>query len=268
MKAEAEVRRAARGNTAADRTHLWRVRTPEGVAFTVRLASPVLRASAFLIDWAVVAATWTAISAVLNLLSLIGRDFAGMVVTVGYFVFSQGYGIATEWLWRGQTVGKRVMRLRVVDARGLRLSFAQVVLRNLLRFVDGLPVFYLVGGVASLLNRRAQRLGDLAADTLVVWEPPEPQPDFAVLRGDKYNSLRGHAPAVARLRQAVSPAEARAIWSAVARRDQFEADARVRLFADLAAYLRPLAGAPAEVAEGVADEQFVRNALDVLYVNR
>ncbi len=252
----------------AARTHLLRVRTPEGVAFTVRLASPVLRAAAFLIDGAVVAAAWAVIGAGLSLLQLVGRDFAGMVLTIGYFVFSQGYGIATEWLWRGQTVGKRVLRLRVVDARGLRLSFAQVVLRNLLRFVDGLPGFYLVGGVAALVNQRAQRLGDLAADTLVVWEPPEPQPDFASLRGDKYNSLRGHAPAVARLRQAVSPAEAQAIWSAVARRDQFEADARVRLFADLATHLRGVAGAPAEAAEGVADEQFVRNVLDVLYVNR
>jgi hypothetical protein len=129
-------------------------------------------------------------------------------------------------------------------------------------------VFYLVGGVASLLNARAQRLGDLAADTLVVWEPPEPQPDFAALRGDKYNSLRAHAPAVARLRQGVTPTEARAVWSAVARRDQFEAAARVQLFAELATHLRKVAAAPAEAAEGVTDEQFVRNVVDVLYVNR
>jgi uncharacterized RDD family membrane protein YckC len=252
----------------ADRTHLLRVRTPEGVAFTVRLASPVLRAAAFLIDWAVVSVTWGVIGTVLNLLQFLSEDVAGLVITVGYFLFSQGYGIATEWLWRGQTLGKRILRLRVVDARGLRLSFAQVVLRNLLRFVDGLPAFYLVGGLAALLSKRAQRLGDLAADTLVVWEPAEPQPDFAALRGDKYNSLRAHAPAVARLRQAISPAEARAVWSAVARRDQFDPEARVRLFADLADYLRKIAAAPTEAAEGVADEQFVRNVVDVLYVNR
>lgn len=251
-----------------ERTHGWRVRTPEGVAFTVRLASPVLRGAAFLIDWSVVTVVWGAVSAALGLLHLLGSDIAGLVVTVGYFVFSQGYTIATEWLWRGQTVGKRLLRLRVVDARGLRLAFSQVVLRNLLRFVDGLPVFYLVGGGAALLNRRAQRLGDLAADTLVIWEPPEPRPDFAALRGDKYNSLRSHAPAVARLRQAVSPAEARAMWAAVARRDQFEAEARVRLFAELAAALRPLAAAPAEATDGVTDEQFVRNVVDVLFVNR
>lgn len=251
-----------------DRTHLHRVRTPEGVTFSVRLASPVLRGTAFMIDWAVVSVSWGVIGMGLSLLHLLGRDVAGMVLTVGYFVFSQGYSIATEWLWRGQTVGKRVMRLRVTDARGLRLSFAQVVLRNLLRFVDGLPVFYLVGGLAALFSRRAQRLGDLAADTLVVWEPPEPEPDFAALRGDKYNSLRPHTPAVARLRQVVTPVEARAVWSAVARREQFEPVARVALFAELAAYLKKVAAAPAEATDGVTDEQFVRNVVDVLYVNR
>lgn len=253
---------------SAERIHVLRVRTPEGVAFTVRLASPVLRAAAFMVDFAVVSTAWTFVGLALNLLHLISSDVAGMVTTIGYFVFTQGYGIATEWLWRGQTLGKKIMRLRVVDARGLRLSFAQVVLRNLLRFIDGLPVFYLVGGVAALLNRRGQRLGDLAADTLVVWEPVEPAPDLAALRGEKYNSLREHVGAVARLRQAVSPVEARAVWSAVARRDQFDPEARVRLFAELAADLRKRAAAPADATDGVTDEQFVRNVIDVLYVNR
>jgi uncharacterized RDD family membrane protein YckC len=251
-----------------DRTHLLRVRTPEGVAFTVRLASPVLRAAAFALDLAVVSATWTVVAIAIGLLGLVSADLSGMIGAIAYFLISQGYGIATEWLWRGQTVGKRVMRLRVIDARGLRLSFPQVVLRNLLRFIDGLPLFYLVGGVASLLNTRAQRLGDLAADTLVVWEPEEGRPDFSLLQGDKYNSLRAHSPTVARLRQAVTPAQARAAWSALARRDQFDADARLRLFAELAAFFRSLATPPPETVEGVSDEQFVRNVVDVLYVNR
>lgn len=253
---------------SADRTHLLRVRTPEGVAFTLRLASPVLRAAAVAIDVAVVSATWSVCAIVIGLLRLVSTDVAGLVATVAYFALSQGYAIATEWLWRGQTIGKRTLRLRVVDARGLRLSFAQVVLRNLLRFVDALPLFYLVGGIASLLNARAQRLGDLAADTLVIWEPADMNPDFATLRSDKYNSLRAHGAAVARLRQAVAPAEARSLWSAVLRRDELEPDARVRLFAELAALLRTRAALPTDATEGVSDEQLVRNAVDVLYSHR
>jgi uncharacterized RDD family membrane protein YckC len=253
---------------SADRTHLLRVRTPEGVAFTLRLASPVLRAAAVAIDVAVVSATWSVCAIAIGLLRLVSADVAGLVATVAYFTLSQGYAIATEWLWRGQTIGKRTLRLRVVDARGLRLSFAQVVLRNLLRFVDALPLFYLVGGIASLLNARAQRLGDLAADTLVIWEPADMNPDFATLRSDKYNSLRAHGAAVARLRQAVAPAEARSLWSAVLRRDELEPDARVRLFAELAALLRTRAALPTDATEGVSDEQLVRNAVDVLYSHR
>lgn len=253
---------------SSERTQVLRVRTPEGVAFTFRLASPVLRAGAFLIDLAVVAAAWSVISVILGLLNFIGQDIAGLAATVGYFLLSQGYRIAAEWLWQGQSIGKRTLRLRVVDARGLRLTFAQIVLRNLLRIIDGLPLFYLVGGVASFLNAHGQRLGDLAAGTLVVWEPAEALPDFSKLRGEKYNSLREHAPAVARLRQAVSPAEARAAWTALVRRDELDADARVRLFADLAAHFAAVGGVPAEAVEGVSQEQFIRNVVDVLYLTR
>lgn len=253
---------------STERTQVLRVRTPEGVAFTFRLASPVLRAGALIIDVAVVSAAWSVIGIVLGLLSLISRDIAVMAATIGYFLLSQGYRIAAEWLWQGQSIGKRSLRLRVVDARGLRLTFPQIVLRNVLRVVDGLPLFYLVGGIASFLSAHSQRLGDLAAGTVVVWEPPEPLPDFSQLRGEKYNSLREHPPAVARLRQAISPAEARTAWAALARRDQLDPDARVRLFAELAAYFVAAAGLPAEAVEGVSHEQFVRNVVDVLYLTR
>lgn len=253
---------------SAERTHVLRVRTPEAVAFTFRLASPVLRAGAFIIDLAVVGAAWSVISVIFGVLSIVSRDVAGMLATLGYFLLSEGYRIGAEWLWRGQTLGKRLLRLRVVDARGLRLTLPQVVLRNILRVVDGLPLFYLVGGVTAFLNAHGQRLGDLAAGTLVTWEPPEPLPDFSKLRAEKYNSLREHAPAVARLRQAVSPAEARAAWTALMRRDELEPDARVRLFAEMAAHFSAIGRVPDDAVDGMSDEQFVRNVVDVLYFAR
>jgi hypothetical protein len=122
--------------------------------------------------------------------------------------------------------------------------------------------------MAALVNGHGQRLGDLAAGTAVVWEPVEPAPDFAVLRSDKYNSLRAHAPVVARLRQVVPPAEARAAWSALARRDELAADARVRLFTELAAHFRQAAAMPDDAVDGVSDEQLVRNVVDVLFLSR
>lgn len=250
------------------RLHLLQVRTPEGVAFSFRLASPVLRLGALAIDLLVVAAAWGLISVLFRLLGLVAPDLARGIELVAYFLLSQGYRIGCEWGWRGQSVGKRLLRLRVVDERGWRLTFGQIVLRNLVRFVDALPLAYGVGGVAALVSRRGQRLGDLAAGTIVVWEPAEALPDLASLRSDKYNSLRAHPPVVARLRQAVGPAEARVAWQALARRDQLDAQARIALFAKLATRFKDLTPIPAEAAEGVSDEQFVRNVVDVLFLTR
>jgi uncharacterized RDD family membrane protein YckC len=250
---------------AEERIATVSVRTPEGVTFSFRIASPVLRLSALVIDWSAIMATWGIVAMMVALLRIVSSDLAGWVSAIGYFVLSLGYDIAFEWLWRGQTLGKRVLSLRVVDASGLRLTFPQVVLRNLLRAIDILPLGYLVGSIAALVTRRGQRLGDLAAGTLVIWEPREPPPDFSVLRADKYNSLRSYPAAMARLRQAVSPAEARIALKALQRRERLEPHERLRLFAELAAHFRAKTSLPSETTEGVPDEQFVRNVVDALY---
>ena len=74
---------------------------------------------------------------------------------VVYFVISVAYAIVLEWRWRGQTIGKRLLGLRVMDVHGLRLQLPQIALRNLLRLVDMLPLFYLVGGLACVFSRNA-----------------------------------------------------------------------------------------------------------------
>jgi hypothetical protein len=162
-------------------------------------------------------------------------------------------------------VGKRLLRLRVVDANGLRLQFSQVVLRNLLRFLDALPACYLVGGVTSLLNARAQRLGDLVAGTIVVRNPKTPEPDLDQLLAGKYNSLRDYPHLEARLRQRVSPGEARLALQSLLRRDRLESRARLELFEELAAHFRALVVFPPEAYEGITAEQYVRNVVDVLF---
>jgi hypothetical protein len=121
-------------------------------------------------------------------------------------MISVGYGIFFEWFWGGRTPGKRIMHLRVVDAHGLKLEPSQVVMRNLLRFVDAIPAFYLVGGAAMLLSRDAQRLGDMAANTAVIRERRLAPVDAAMLAMGKYNSLLDYPHLVTRLRQRASPA--------------------------------------------------------------
>lgn len=247
------------------RTARLRIRTPEGIVFTLPLAGPVARFLAFLIDLACIWAIGSTVSTVLGSMGILSLDIAAAFMTVAYFVISIGYGIGAEWLWRGQTVGKRVLGLRVLDEQGLRLTFSQIVARNLLRFVDSLPAFYMVGGVAMLASRRGQRLGDFAANTVVVRALPLRQPDLDQLLAKKYNSLREHPVLAARLRQRVTPDEAGLALRALLRRDRLDPPARVELFRDIADHFRSLVEFPGEVTEGMADEQYVRNVVDIVF---
>jgi uncharacterized RDD family membrane protein YckC len=136
------------------KTSMLLIRTPEGIVFSQLLAGPVTRSLAWFIDLLCIAALLMVLGQVLLLLQLVSANLAGALYALGYFGISIGYGIACEWGWRGQTVGKKLFRLRVVDAEGLRLQFNQIVTRNLLRFVDSLPVFYFMGGVTCWLNSK------------------------------------------------------------------------------------------------------------------
>ena len=90
----------------------------------------------------------------------------------GAFLLYWGYGCFFETLWNGRTPGKRALKLRVIKTGGYPIGFYDALLRNLLRVVDGLPVGYGIGLVSVLVTRRFQRLGDLAAGTLVIHERP------------------------------------------------------------------------------------------------
>ncbi len=241
------------------------IQTPEGVVFSQTLAGPMPRFLAWLVDFAVMIGFVYVVNLLLMGLSLISPELGQAVGVILMFVFNIGYGIALEWLWRGQTVGKRVLRLRVVDAEGLRLQFSQVVLRNLLRAVDMLPLCYGVGGTVALLNAKGQRLGDLAAGTVVVRIPKIQQPDIDQLIGHPYNSLRAHPHLVARLRQQATSADAALALQALMRREELDQNERVRVFETLAQHFKSLTAFPPECSEGLADEQYLRNVVDVLY---
>ena len=245
-----------------------RIRTPEGIVFAHRLAGPLSRCFAWLMDAVIVLIISLGVGKGFGWLRIVSEDIVGGLMIVAYFAVSTGYHIVLEWLWRGQTLGKWLCRLRVTDAEGLRLSFHQVVMRNLVRFVDLLPLFYLVGGVACLLSRHAQRLGDLAAGTVVVHLPTNAEPDLDQLLAGKFNSLRAHPHLEARLRQRVSPDEARLALQALVRRDELDPSARVCLFADLAAHFKTHVTFPPDDTDAMPDEQYVRNVVDILFRTR
>jgi uncharacterized RDD family membrane protein YckC len=248
-----------------DKINTLTIRTPEGIEFSLLLAGPITRFLAWSIDLLAILAISKLLGVVLGLVGILSRDLAMAGNILGYFVVSIGYGIFLEWHWHGQTLGKRLLRLRVTDVHGLQLQFSQVVIRNLLRFVDSLPALYLVGGAACLINRRAQRLGDLAANTIVVWSPRVDKPNLDQLLEGKYNSFRRYPHLEARLRQHVSPAEAQIALQALIRRDEFDPRARVALFESIVSCFKTRVSFPPEATDGISDEQYVRNIVDALF---
>jgi uncharacterized RDD family membrane protein YckC len=247
------------------RTNALIILTPEGISFTQYLAGPVTRFLAFAIDLAGITLISGLLSQVLLLTAIVSADFAIAARTISYFVVTIGYSILLEWSWRGQTLGKRVLKIRVVDAEGFRLQPSQIVMRNLLRVVDLLPAFYAVGGICCALSRKYQRLGDIAANTVVIYIAPEKIPDLELLFSGTYNSLRNHAHLAAQLRKTISPAEARLALEAIVRRAELAPNSRLELYRQLAHRLRSLVAFPEETLEGMTDEQYVRNIVDLIY---
>ena len=94
--------------------------------------------------------------------------FAIAILNVILFVVLFFYFVVFETLWSGQTPGKRAFKLRAVQVSGARIGFKASMIRNLVRIVDLLPSFYLVGILAVVLSTKNQRLGDMVAGTVVV----------------------------------------------------------------------------------------------------
>jgi hypothetical protein len=155
--------------------------------------------------------------------------------------------------------------LRVIDAQGLRLQLPQIALRNLLRFVDMLPLVYLTGGIAALVTTKCQRLGDLAANTVVAHERRWQSPDLEQIAPARYNSLAAWPNHAARLRSLASPEAVGMAVRALAMRDSYDPPARVELFRELAGYFRGLVAFPETALEGLTDEQYLRSVLRVIY---
>ena len=98
-----------------------------------------------------------------------GKWFVALVIFINFGIV-WGYFALFEAYWHGQTPGKRAMKLRVIKDSGRQITLFEALARNLLRVIDWLPSLYLVGVITMLCNKRNQRLGDLAAGTMVVHE--------------------------------------------------------------------------------------------------
>ncbi|HEX7729740.1 MAG TPA: RDD family protein [Terracidiphilus sp.] len=157
--------------------------TPELVSIEMGLAGIGSRFIAVLIDtliWALALVIVTiALIVVMPAIRAFGRLSAQWTValyTFLIFLFNWGYFTLFEAFWNGQTPGKRVAKIRVIQRSGRAIGLFESMARNFIRYVDQFPFFYAVGVIAVFATKQHQRLGDLAAGTLVVRDRREEAP--------------------------------------------------------------------------------------------
>ena len=214
---------------------------PERIVFDYPLAGPFRRFTAYLIDLALMALLVVAGLIVSMLLSFGTVSGAGPAL-VAYFLITWGYGAFCEGVFSGQTPGKRALGLRAVSDRGVPMTGAQAVLRNLVRVADGLvPFCFLLGLSSMLVTRKFQRLGDLAAGTMVIVEDRRPRLGLVRMRDREIMTLVDRLP----VRIAAGSSLARALSDYARRRHRFGVNLREELAEPLARPLRARFGLPA-----------------------
>jgi uncharacterized RDD family membrane protein YckC len=181
----------ARAMAMAKLDTLQNIELAEGVQVLLRPAGPIPRGMALLID-AFFCGICVVVAGLLAtmVMSVVDEHVGSGVFLLLFFIIYWGYFMLFEVLRRGQTPGKRMCGLRVVRTSGARVQWGNSFLRNLVRFADMMPMmpnsplfgFHLFGLVSCVVTSRFQRLGDLVADTLVIYEQESTVDDPARLR--------------------------------------------------------------------------------------
>ncbi len=143
--------------------------TPEGVTLSLRPAGPSARLVAWGIDAIIIVVAQSLLALVFGVLGDLGAGLLLLLVFALWWFYPVGF----EVLRHGATPGKTAIGLQVVHDDGTAVGFSASLLRNLLRFADFLPFAYGAGLVSMLLSSECQRLGDLAAGTLVIYREDE-----------------------------------------------------------------------------------------------
>lgn len=217
---------------------LQTIEIAEGVQIQLKPAGPCVRMSAYLLDLIYFVLMLFLVSLLVSLLSkFFGDGVSSGFMSLTFFLLNWFYFVWFE-VRSGASPGKKKMGLKVVTTSGSPPSFGASMLRNLLRFADFMPFGYLFGVFTCLSNRNFQRIGDLVADTMVIYDEKPNALEQGCLR-----------------RNPVAPVAPRAVLS---RDEQFSLVQfldRAELWSasrkeELAAHLQPLTGATG--AEGVS----------------
>jgi uncharacterized RDD family membrane protein YckC len=227
--------------------------TPEQIALEYTLASAGSRFLAVAIDTLLQLAAG-AIAALLAILGGAAALFTGggfalwvqALLILVWFALFYGYFALFESLWNGQTPGKRAIRLRVITLSGRPITVFDAILRNLVRIVDQIPGIYAVGLASMFLSPKNQRLGDLAAGTVVVHEQ-------GLSHGPGAKSPAAGGPLLGAHR--LQPNEIEALEVFLKRRDDLPVWRRDKTAGQLATHVRARLGIPLE--RQPSDEQLL-----------
>jgi uncharacterized RDD family membrane protein YckC len=239
VEAEMATSTLTRNDPALDTT--VRLVTPERIHFDYPLAGPFRRSLAYLLDFLVILILGFLGFITATLLSL--GSSAGMGILLAfYFALWWGYGAFCEAIFNGQTLGKRALSIRVVTDQGVPITGTQALLRNILWAFDGVFFGFIPAVACMVVTSKFQRLGDLAAGTMVmVEETPR--------RG---RVLRLEEPAIQKVLPLLpthidaGPEMARALSDYVKHRPRFNNARREEMAAHLARPLRKRYNLPAE----------------------
>ena len=152
--------------------------TPEHVQLRFQTAGLGSRAAAQLIDTGILLLVNITVFVLFSIVVLDRnefwleemKDFAIALLLLFLFIVNAGYFFFLEAFWTGQTVGKRLMKIRVIRDNGQPITFLSAAIRNLFRLIDAIPSGYFLGALVSFFHPQDKRIGDLVAGTIVVSE--------------------------------------------------------------------------------------------------
>lgn len=265
------------------------IHTPELVAIEFPLAGAGSRSIALLLDYLLQTAAFvfigisiaiivfsahTSTSAPATLASGNTTEKWAMAIMIAIpFLLEWAYFALFEAFWRGQTPGKRIMKIRVIQESGRPVTLIESLGRNLLRVIDMLPGLYIIGLISMLVTKRQQRLGDLVAGTLVVHEQAADAP-LAAIGGNRTFTASMYEPASTTplpLRMNRIPADAlsaltledlQALESYLARRLDVPLETRAKLAARLTEMI--LSKTQTSVPDSMSQETFLEEVASTL----
>lgn len=242
----------------------YRIITPEQVSFHYEVAGLATRGMANILDqiFLVLFVILLAMPAE-SLKPILGSNLVDALMILSVFIVQFGYFAYFEISRQGQSPGKRIFGLRVISATGGRLTLADVLMRNILRTIDFLPLVYGVGMIVAFFDPYRRRLGDIAADTIVVRDARATLPSFEASVRARANTFQSDPVIRQRILARINRDERDLVWDLMLRRDELEPNVRDELFARAAEHFRARY-ALREDLDYLSDEQTVLNIALVL----